>query len=247
MRPDIVNLRQFYSSQLGRRVKARLARVTLAHWPSHTGKVVVGIGYTLPMLRVIERTTPGTVIALMPAVQGALYWPVHSENRAILADEMRPPFAPNSISRIVMLHTLEHAEKPDELLQILWQILEPGGQLLIMVPNSRGPWVRGNRSPFTGGKFYHTSELKTLLSDTHFTLRETSTALFAPPSTHPLWLRTMGLCEMLGKLLCPGLGGLIVIEAEKQIYAGVGERISARAQQSWAEANAPVLNTSPNT
>lgn len=244
MRADIVNLRQFYSSSLGRRVKARLCRITLNHWPSHKGDVILGIGYTLPMLRVIERTSNGLVAALMPAVQGAIYWPIHSENRTILGDEMRPPFASNSVSRIVMLHTLEHADAPQELLRVVWQLLEPGGQLLLMVPNRQGLWSRVGTTPFATGKAYTLIELKTLLGDADYTLREVSTSLYLPPSAHPLWFKLSGLCEMVGHMLFPRRGGILVIEAEKQIYAGVGERASSRKATAWPATATPALSTS---
>jgi SAM-dependent methyltransferase len=235
MRPDIVNLRQFYSARLGRKVKARLRHVALAHWPTHSGDVILGIGYTLPILRVLERTGPGHVITLMPTAQGALYWPVHSENRSILGDEMRPPFAPNSISRIVMLHALEYARAPDELLRITWQLLAPGGQLLLIVPNRSGLWSRYGSTPFSSGTPYTLSALKTLLNDVDFTLREVSTALFAPPSAHPLWLKISRMIELVGKIFLPHSGGVLVIEAEKQIYAGVGERKIQKAKASaWS-------------
>lgn len=237
MRPDIVNLRQFYSSHLGRKVKSRLAQMVLAHWPGHTGDVIVGIGYTLPVLRVIEHSAPGHVVAFMPGEQGAIYWPVHSENRSILGDEMRPPFAPCSISRIVMLHAFEHAEKPEELLKVIWHLLVPGGQLLLVVPNKSGLWSKFGKTPFRSGKPYSYAALKELLNDAEFTLREVSAALYAPPSSHPIWLRLSRLLEAIGRILLPMSGGMLVIEAEKQIYAAVGERIvKAGTLSNWVPA-----------
>jgi SAM-dependent methyltransferase len=113
----------------------------------------------------------------------------------VLGDEMRPPFAVNSLSRVVMLHALEHAVAADELLRVTWQLLAPGGQLLLIVPNRRGLWSRYGATPFSTGTPYALATLKTLLGEVDFTLRDVSTALFA-----------------------------LIIEAEKQIYAGVGER-----------------------
>lgn len=225
MRPDIVNLRQFYSSRLGRTVKERLATVARRYWPTHSGEVILGVGYTLPILRALERTGPGTILTLMPAAQGAIYWPIDQDNRSILADEMRPPFAPGSVSRLTMLHALEHVAKPEELLRMAWDILAPGGQLLLAVPNRHGLWARYGSTPFTQGTPYTFSALKTMLNEVGFTLRETGAALYAPPSTHPLFLQCSGLLEWLGHLFLPRGGGLIVIEAEKQIFAGVGERL----------------------
>jgi len=232
MRPDIVNLRQFYSSRLGRKVKTRLAQNALAHWPGHTGDIIVGIGYTLPVLRVLERTGPAKVLALMPAEQGALYWPVHSENRCILGDEMRPPFMQGSISRVVMMHVLEHAAAPDELLRITWQMLAPGGQLLLIVPNRKGVWASYGHTPFNTGTPYTLQKLKEMLTDAGFTLRDVSASLFAPPSSHPLLLRLSGALEWFGRVFAPRSGGVLVIEAEKQIYAGVGERVTGKAMRA---------------
>ena len=240
MRPDIVNLRQFYSSRLGRKVKTRLCHIALAHWPAHTGDRIVGIGYTLPVLRVLERTGPATVMALMPAEQGAIYWPVHSENRSILGDEMRPPFAPNSISRIVMLHALEYAHAPDELLRVVWQLLAPGGQLLLIVPNRSGLWSRYGATPFSTGTPYTLAALRELLKEAQFTQRDVSSALFAPPSAHPLLLKLSGVIEGFAKLFLPRKGGVLVIEAEKQIYAGVGERVARKAASVPAMQGVPV-------
>ncbi len=235
MRPDIVNLRQFYSSRLGRKVRGCLQRVARAHWPAHKGDVIVGIGYSTPMLQAIEHTGPARLLALMPAQQGAMYWPAQGENRSILGDEMRPPFAVNSVSRMVMLHALEHAERPDELLRIVWQQLAPGGQLLVVVPNRRGLWARYGATPFSAGTAHSAATLKALLDEAEFTVREISTALFVPPSTHPLWLHSAVLLEWLGRIMLPRSGGILVVEAEKQIFAGVGERaVNKQKAAAWS-------------
>lgn len=239
MRPDIVNLRQFYSSRLGRMVKARLRQAVLRHWPNHSGEWIVGIGYALPVLRVIERTGPGTVMALMPAAQGAVYWPVHASNRALLGDEMRPPFAAGQLSRIVVMHAFEYQAAPEELLRVLWQLLAPGGQLLLMVPNRRSLWARYGRTPLASGTPYTLSQVKTLLQDTEFTLREISTALFAPPSAHSIWLSLGGIMEWIGHWFLPLGGGILLVEAEKQIYAGVGTRV-ALEKSAMRVGNVPV-------
>lgn len=249
MRPDIVNLRQFYSSLLGRRVKACLHHMVTRYWPNHFGSAIIGIGYTLPVLRAMERHSDAAICAVMPAVQGAIYWPVHAANRSILTDETCLPFAVNSISRAVVMHALEYHAKPDEMLRSLWQALEPGGQVLLIVPNRRGIWARFGRTPFCTGTPYTLQSISHLLAETEFTLRETSTALFAPPSSHPVCLRLFTLLEGLGRALFPYWGGVLVIEAEKQIYAGVGQRVVARsATPSWQPTGATAaVSTSRNS
>ena len=238
-RPSIVDYRQFYSSPLGRKVKQRLRAQMRGSSPENTGQVIAGIGYAIPVLRVLEREHPAALVALMPADQGAIYWPVHHENRSVLADELLPPFAVNTLHRVVMLHAFEHVAQPLELLKIYWQLLAPGGRLQLMVPNRRGLWAAFGSTPFARGIPYSAAQVKALLNEAGFTLRDATTTLFAPPSAHPFWLRCWGVLEMLGRLLVPSLGGVLVIEAEKQIYAGLAQPLPA-ARRHWVPQAASV-------
>ncbi|MDX2095298.1 MAG: methyltransferase domain-containing protein [Alphaproteobacteria bacterium] len=243
MRPDIVNLRQFYSSRLGRKVKRRLRRMLREYWPGDAGLHMVGVGYASPLLPLPTASAhPGTrILALMPIAQGAIYWPVDSANHSVLGDEERPPFAPSSLHRVLMLHGFEHAAAPEELLRIWWQLLAPGGRLVLMVPNRRGLWRRFGETPFATGAAYTPATLRELLNAANFTVRDTRSALFAPPSTHPFWLRGFGLLEWLGVLCTPRWGGVLVVEAEKQIYAGVRATPStAKVKAQWQTASALV-------
>ena len=243
MRTDIVNLRQFYSSRLGRKVKHRLRQVMRDVGPVLANDAVVGVGYAIPLLRDMEHNAPGAIVALMPVSQGAIYWPVHLENRSVLADELRPPFAPSSLGRVVMLHALEHVMQPDELLRIYWQLLAPGGRLLLLVPNRHGLWASMGATPFASGTPYTLAKMKELLREADFTLRESTSAMFTPPSSHPLWLHAWRVMEWLGRWLFPRFGGVLVIEAEKQIYAGIREpAVAAKRKQHWSAQPSAALN-----
>ena len=235
-RPTIVGFRQFYSSRLGRKVKQRLRGLVLGYWQDHAGQVIVGVGYAVPVLRVLEREKPSVLLALMPADQGAIYWPVHFENRSILADELVPPFAPNTLHRVVMLHAFEHVAKPLDLLKTYWQMLVPGGRILLIVPNRRGLWASFSNTPFARGTPYSLTQLRELLNESEFTVREVQSALFAPPSSHLFWLRSWGVLETLGRMLIPTLGGVLIVEAEKQIYAGLAQPLSVTTARKWLPA-----------
>lgn len=234
MRADIVNLRQFYSSRLGRQVKSCLRRVVFRHWPIDSGKIILGMGYTTPIFSAIDRHQGKTplLMALMPRTQGAIYWPINAENRSVLGDVMRPPIAAGSVPRMLLMHVFEHSAQPEALLDICWELLSPGGQLLLVVPNRRGVWARFGATPFATGAPSALAEIKQRLSAADFTLMEVSSALFAPPSEHPIWLRSSWLLEWLGRMIFPRSGGVLIVEAEKQIYAGVGERIRTPAK-NW--------------
>lgn len=246
MRPDIVNLRQFYSSPLGRKVKRRLRRVLRDYWHVEKGVVTVGIGYASPLLPLPDARVDAAarILALMPVVQGAIYWPVDAENHSVLGDEMRPPFAPSSLHRVLMVHAFEHAAAPDELLRIWWHMLAPGGRLLLVVPNRSGLWARFGHTPFATGTPYTMASLRALLNAAGFTLRDVRAAFFAPPSSHPFWLRLFSAIEWLGAAFFPRVGGVLAIEAEKQIYAGVRESlIATKIQRPWAATAAAMTSS----
>ena len=249
MLPDIVNLRQFYTSPLGRLAKRRLRRLVQQRWPHIAGSAGIGLGYTTDLLPLPQQAQSAgqTIVALMPATQGAIYWPVHANNHSALCDEMRPPIAPSSLQRVLMAHVLEHADAPDELLRIWWQALAPGGRLIVLLPNRYGSWAYCGDTPFRKGTPYAVSRIRTLLNTTGFTLREVHSACFLPPSTHPLMHAFFSFGEFLGALLAPRLGGVLVIEAEKHIYAGIPESsralvraTAAAAQPALAAAALPV-------
>ncbi len=237
MRPDIVNLRQFYSSRLGHKVKRRLRAILRDHWPSSEGLHIVGIGYANQLLPLPKaaNATGARILSLMPVAQGAIYWPVEDANHSVLADEMRPPFAPSSLHRVLMIHAFEYASAPDELLRIWWQLLAPGGRLMLVVPHRRGLWARFGVTPFATGTPYALGTLKTLLNGANFTLRDSRSALFCPPSTHPFWLRLFSPVEWLCATCFPRLGGVLVVEAEKQIYAGLREPAIPVKAGNWAK------------
>jgi SAM-dependent methyltransferase len=198
---------------------------------------MVGVGYTTDIIALPQASTQanGRIVALMPTVQGAIYWPIDAANHSVLGDEMRPPFMPSSLHRVLMVHAFEHAAAPEELLRVWWQLLAPGGRLMLAIPNRHGMWARFGSTPFTTGTPYTLGAARDLLNSVGFTLREVRSALFIPPSSHPLWVRGFAFIEWLATLCIPRLGGVLVIEAEKQIYAGVRESlVPAKAKQQWA-------------
>ncbi|MFZ4125969.1 MAG: class I SAM-dependent methyltransferase, partial [Rickettsiales bacterium] len=166
-RPDVIALRQFYSAALGRKVKQRLRHILRETWPEHEGETILGLGYATPLLRALERTQGkhAAIIAGMPAAQGAIYWPIHTDNRSFLMNEQNLPLRDNSVNRVVMLHMLEHSNEPEKLLAECYRMLVPGGRIVIIVPNRRGLWQSLGETPYTQGTPYRSSQLKHLLHD----------------------------------------------------------------------------------
>ncbi len=241
MRPDIIALRGFYGTRLGKWVRGRLAHEVMQRWPELREDVVLGIGYATPVLRFLIRGVGpgGSVVAAMPRSQGGIYWPSRGDNRTILTHKQALPFTANSIHRAVLLHALEFAEDAKGSLKELCRVMTPGGRVIIVVPHRRSIWSSAGGTPFGYGTPYSVSQLKHLLEDTGLTVMQHETLLHTPPFQSKLMLRMARIFEGIGMLL-PFTGGLILLEAEKQIYAGVREtKRKATASTVWIPAEAP--------
>lgn len=223
MRPDILSLREFYGTMLGRFARARMARHLLDRWPSAEGDVMLGLGYATPILRVFRRQTgiAAPVVAAMPRAQGAMYWPARGDNFAIMAHEDALPLGTNTVHRAVLLHALEFTESPADALRELWRVLTPGGRAMLYVANRRGLWASAQATPFGHGTPYSTQQLKQTLDAAGFTLMHAETLVFAPPLGS--LLKIANLIEGVCRWVLPGVGGVVAMEVEKQIYAGVRE------------------------
>lgn len=225
--PDVVNLREFYNTSLGRAAQTMLAAAIYHLWPHAHGDLVIGLGYGLPYLETyVGQSTP--VAVCMPAGQGAIYWPPKSKNVVFLSHESKIPLAENSVNRILLVHSVEHTETLSGLMQEVWRVLTPGGRVLAIVPNRLGVWSRSPRSPFGYGRPFSMAQLRDLLSEHQFTLTRSGSALFMWP-THSRWLWRMApRLEKIGRILCPFLGGVLLLEAEKQLYATIKQPVHAR-------------------
>ena len=106
MASDVVDLRDFYRSALGRVVRRMIRRAILRVWPDLRGMRLLGIGYPAPFLSALSGETERT-IAVMPATLGVLRWPPEGRNLVTLADEGEIPFADYSIDRVLLVHAIE--------------------------------------------------------------------------------------------------------------------------------------------
>ncbi len=229
MNQDVVDLRAFYDSLLGRIVERTIAAALARVWSRLPEERLVGLGFALPWLPSLGRSAE-RVFAFMPAVQGAVRWPTEGPSTTALVFDEELPLPDSSIDRILLVHSLEHAEAPAETLKEIWRVLAPNGRLVIVVPNRRGIWARFEHTPFGTGQPFSGSQLHRLLREANFTPGAATAALFFPPSKRRWMLRFHAVCERLGARLWPIFSGVLVVEAQKQLYQGlpVAKRASRR-------------------
>jgi SAM-dependent methyltransferase len=225
---------EFYSSACGA-VTARLVRERLlAFWPSAEGQSILGIGYTMPYLR-LWREQARRCIALTPAQMGVARWPAGNPNLSCTAEEDSLPFADLSFDRVLMVHGLEMAENSRRLLREAWRVLKDDGRLLIVAPNRSGMWAYQDHTPFGHGLPYSTGQLGRLLATGLFRIERRDAALWMPPSRIRLVLRGARLFEQGGRKLVPGFAGITLTEAVKDVYAAMPVNAVPRRRLVLAE------------
>jgi SAM-dependent methyltransferase len=228
MHVDVTDLRDFYATPLGQVARRVLSQRIRARWRSVTGATLMGLGYPVPFLGPFRKEAL-RVGALMPAGQGAIVWPSSGPVQTALVEEDRLPIADNMVDRLLCVHCLEVAARPDSLLRELWRVLAPDGRLVLVVPNRRGIWARTDATPFGQGRPYSRQQLDTLLQAQLFTPLDWSSALHFPPSGRRVLLNAALAWERLGMRVGPAFAGVIVVEAKKELAAPVGKRVAARA------------------
>nr|WP_316656521.1 methyltransferase domain-containing protein [uncultured Gellertiella sp.] len=226
MHADIVDLRQFYHSELGRMAEQSIASALSSLWPKLPEERLVGLGFAVPYLDRVRASTERT-FAFMPAGQGAINWPTGDLSATALVFDEELPLPDSSIDRILMVHALEFAENPRESLKEMWRVLAPGGRLVIVVPNRRGVWAQLDHTPFGTGRPYSRGQLIRLLRETNFTPGASAEALYFPPTRFSGLLRLRRGFEKLGRYVWPAFSGVIVVEAQKRLYQGLPVAVRA--------------------
>ncbi|MEL6967061.1 MAG: methyltransferase domain-containing protein [Pseudomonadota bacterium] len=223
MHMDIVDLRQFYATPLGRLSERFLGHALKAVWRPVSDERLLGLGYANPFLDLF-RSDAERCISFMPAQQGAVHWPFGEPSATALVFEEDLPLPDSSVDRILMVHCLEHAENPKELMHEMWRVLAPNGRLVIVAPNRRGVWARMEHTPFGSGRPYTGGQLARLLRENMLTPTAWSHALYFPPSKRRFVLGAAPTMERFGRRYTPAFAGAVVVEATKQLYQGLPVR-----------------------
>lgn len=220
MIPSAYQLRSFYKT-LGGRIVRRLIKERLAKmWPEvERGARVVGAGYAAPYLKAYEDRADRSICVMFTG-QGVHHWPDDADNLTCLADEADLPFETNSVDRILLIHSLEFTGFLKPAFEEFWRVLKSNGRILVVVPNRLGFWARAVWTPFGRGTPYSASQVEEFLRENLFIPEATDYGLFIPPFKSQMLLRSAGLWENIMHRILPAMGGLVFVEASKQIYAG---------------------------
>ena len=234
MRRDVLELRRFYATPLGKAVREMVGRKLGEAWDNPRGLDVLGVGYATPFFENLG--SAGRVVAAMPAAQGVEAWPQEGRNLACLADETSLPFTNALFDRILVVHGLEESDDPVALMREVWRVLAPQGRVIIVAASRLGLWSDAEKTPFGHGRPYTRSQLEELVREAELEPAAWSRALYAPPLDWSAgWAEAF---EQVGSRLWPQFSGLILLEAVKQTFA-------VKPKAPRLRAKAPVLRPLP--
>jgi SAM-dependent methyltransferase len=226
MRINFIDFKDFYESFHGRVVQRILRQQIRAFWPETRGLRMLGLGYALPYLKPFMGEAE-RVAVLMPARQGAAFWPPGEKNLVALYEDSALPIETNSVNCILAIHAFQDFDELDALLRECWRVLTGQGRLLLVAPNRTGLWARADSTPFGYGTPWSMGQLRALLREHRFVPERMERALFVPPFSSRLLLATAPVWEKLGRRFFNAFGGVNIVEASKQVYAGIPARAAA--------------------
>jgi SAM-dependent methyltransferase len=207
----VVDFREFYASSRGNTAAALIRQQLAGLTQAKSGETVMGLGYATPFLETISDDVVS--LSFMMARQGVIH------NRSALVDEVDLPLLESMVDVALVVHGLEHAETPLEMLQEVWRVLAPQGSMILVVPNRRGLWAASESTPFGHGQPFSNGQISSLLRDAKFTTTRWRSALYLPPFRNEAVLKTAKSFDAIGYRMLNRFAGVTIVEAMKQVYA----------------------------
>lgn len=228
MKPTAYDFKEFYATPMGQAVADVLRGHVRRLWPDLRDRRVLVYGYGLMLHDLFGGAE--RIAYLMPPEQGAYPWPESGKNLVALSARTALPIETSSIDGVILIHSLEFTNAIEPHLQEIWRVLKSNGRLLAIVPNRIGFWSRVDWAPFGQGTPFSRGQLTRYLRDALFVPERATSALYALPLRWPPILRCAAFLEKYGAYLYPALAGVHVVEASKQVYAGLALPVRARAK-----------------
>ncbi len=239
---DVVDLREFYRSDLGVVTAQLIGRQLKGFAKPATAQTVMGMGYATPYLQQLAPASSLT-LSFMLAQQGVTHWPDNALNRSALVDASDLPLLESTIDLALVVHGLEFADAPLETLQEIWRVMAPQGRLLLVVPNRRGLWAASEATPFGYGQPFSRGQLSGLLKQAKFAVTQWRSALCLPPLQNPGFLKAAPAVEAVAERALARFSGVTIVEAMKQVYAFSSGKRARRPLQRFR----PILLPSPQS
>ena len=211
---DVGKIDAFYNSTRGQMVARLLNKELSKIWtPSNkTSNLVVGFPSIFP-----ERSAMFPV--LMPSEIGGMPWESENVVYSALIDSTSWPLESDSVDYVLITHALEFILDKNGFLLEASRVLRSAGKLIMIVPHRGGLWSRAETTPFGHGTPFSKRQIFSLLKNTGLNPEKCTRSLFLPPFVDKLPRVFSNQVEVFGERLLPLLGGVLIVEANKLVYA----------------------------
>ncbi len=169
--------------------------------------------------------------------------PCPAPGNHLLAQPERLPVAGDHIDAVVLLHALDFAGDPRQVLREVERVLIPEGRVVITGFNPWSLWGLWRAMPGAGrklpwkGHFLSYSQVEDWLSLLGFDVERVHTLLFRPPWKRAFLLRRAQVMERLGRRFWPWLAGVYVVVATKRVSTLTPVRPRWRLQRKLGRAS----------
>ncbi len=173
-----------------------------------------------------------------------LLFPVFTSNQTILRTNLNNrkknisfihsskwPVASDFVDRMLIIHELEFISEKEKFFLEVNRSLASSGQIVIFVSNKNGFWSRDKNTPLGNGTSFSKRQLKKLLLKTGFKVKKINYCLYYPPFFKFLSKETKLLIEKKGNVFWKWLGGVLIVEATKMMYAKPNISINLAKEQ----------------
>ncbi|MDJ0921105.1 MAG: methyltransferase domain-containing protein [Henriciella sp.] len=231
MRQSAATLQTFYSTRLGHAASGLIGQRLLDLWGACEGHSVLVVGYPPPISK-LWIDTARACVGVLPEGMGDLTASSARGGIVTTSPENRLPFSDNVFDRIVLLHALEEADSPRRMMRDVWRVLAPEGRVVVVAANRRNFWSINDSQAFGHGRPWTRRQLIRFLGDGLFDITASTTAVYMPPLNWRIITAAARSWERVGEAVLPGLGGVVLVEAVKRLYAKPGGSAPATVNQA---------------
>lgn len=144
------------------------------------------------------------------------------EGSVIQASLMELPLQEESVDLFVIPHVLEFSETPLKIINEVYNILIPGGKVIILGFNPSSLMgiakflrIKAHDFPWSN-RFHSVSRIKNWLQNSGLNTLDHKSFCFVPPFSNPKWLTKFNFLETVGPLIWPFWGDIYILIAKKE-------------------------------
>ncbi|MCP1241975.1 methyltransferase domain-containing protein [Acetobacter lambici] len=218
----------FYGTPSGKVYVSLLGERMRWFWPEMKNQSVLGLGGAAPYLHTIGDSSTLRIGAYLGNTRvDTAFQP----GQCCVVDPAELPFEPQKFDRILLVHALQGRDNPLTVLRSAARALKDDGRLLMVVPSRLGGRARLRRTPFARDASFTRPKLRQLLAAAMLRAEQWDEAVFLPASQACRTLRRGRRMDIAGKVLCPGGGSLILVEAVPDMYSALP--LSLHHKKGW--------------